>query len=175
MSSGNRLSREKALKLAQEVIARFRPACQRIEIAGSLRREKPDVGDIEIVCIPNWNVDLYGEKWPDVERITNILFASGFQVFKSGDHYKQFTIGPCMVDLFITTPECWGVIFAIRTGPADFSRRLVTPKFHGGFMPGNMRIQNGRVLRSGELLDTPEEEDLFRVYEMEYIQPKDRQ
>jgi len=28
------------------------PYCDRIEVAGSIRRQNPEVGDIEIVCIP---------------------------------------------------------------------------------------------------------------------------
>ena len=39
----------KALEIAEKTKAQLAPYCERIEIAGSIRRKKPDVGDIEIV------------------------------------------------------------------------------------------------------------------------------
>jgi DNA polymerase/3'-5' exonuclease PolX len=43
---------QEALKIAQETVELLRPHCERIEIAGSIRREKPEPNDIEIVAIP---------------------------------------------------------------------------------------------------------------------------
>ena len=41
-----------AFPIAQGIVNHLRDYTGRIEIAGSLRREKQDVGDIEIICIP---------------------------------------------------------------------------------------------------------------------------
>ena len=38
--------------IARDLVERLRPFCQRIEIAGSLRRGKAEIGDIEIMAIP---------------------------------------------------------------------------------------------------------------------------
>ena len=43
---------QKAYKIAQQLVHVLKPHCARIEIAGSIRRMKAQVGDIEIVCIP---------------------------------------------------------------------------------------------------------------------------
>jgi len=43
---------EKARAIAEELKALLQPSCHRIEIAGSIRRQKPEVGDIELLCIP---------------------------------------------------------------------------------------------------------------------------
>jgi DNA polymerase/3'-5' exonuclease PolX len=54
------------LHTAQPIADRVRdllaPHCDRIEIAGSIRRQKADVGDIEIVAIPKTvtDGDLFG-------------------------------------------------------------------------------------------------------------------
>ena len=41
--------------LAAELVDAMRPFCERIEIAGSIRREKPEgIKDVEIVAIPKW-------------------------------------------------------------------------------------------------------------------------
>ena len=49
---------EKAEKIARKYVDLLAPFCERIEIAGSTRRKKPEVGDIEIVCIPKQINDL---------------------------------------------------------------------------------------------------------------------
>lgn len=51
MSEGTKIERYQAWSLAQEVLAHLSGVFQRAEIAGSLRRGKKMVGDIEIVCV----------------------------------------------------------------------------------------------------------------------------
>lgn len=49
------------LPAAREALGRLEPHSERIELAGSLRRECAEVGDVEIVCIPR-NRDLFAFK-----------------------------------------------------------------------------------------------------------------
>jgi len=42
-----------ARQIAQTVQDRLTPFCERIEVVGSIRRGKPEVHDIDIVCIPS--------------------------------------------------------------------------------------------------------------------------
>ena len=132
-----------ARHLAEDIEAKLAPGCERIEIAGSLRRERPVIGDIEIVCIPRYQVDMFGvvayEQPSYLDAILSGLVAEGRLLpgKKNGKKFKQFIIPHAVsgitLDLFITTPERWGVIFAIRTGPASFSKRLVTQQVKGGY------------------------------------------
>jgi DNA polymerase/3'-5' exonuclease PolX len=41
-----------AWKVAERLCERLAPTCTQFEIAGSLRRQKPTVGDVDIVCVP---------------------------------------------------------------------------------------------------------------------------
>lgn len=180
MSAGARLPRAEALALAERAIDLLRPVCQRIEIAGSLRRQKPDVGDIEIVCIPRTiqYQDLFGNLLP-VESVldnSDIPELIG-KVLKNGPHFKQIDLGPCNLDLFITTREQWGVIFTIRTGSADFSHALVTPRNQGGLLPSYLQVKEGRIIHrsTGKMYDTYEEADVFKVMGLKWIEPEDRQ
>ncbi|MFA7254037.1 MAG: hypothetical protein WC107_05800 [Patescibacteria group bacterium] len=172
MSEGNRLDHKFASGLAIELTRILRPTCERIEIAGSLRRNKPDVGDIEIVCIPSEMPDLFGEMSRNSFAITDKL--TGYALIKNGEHFKQIDLKYCKCDLFITTPECWGVIFMIRTGSADFSHKMVTPKQYGGYMPGHLKVKDGRLWNGSTVVETPEEKDIFNAYNMEYIIPEMR-
>lgn len=46
------LSLREAREIAAPMIDALRPHCERVEAAGSIRRGKPFVNDIEIVCVP---------------------------------------------------------------------------------------------------------------------------
>jgi len=62
----------------------------------------------------------------------------------------------------------------IRTGPANFSRKMVTPKRLGGWMPDAYTVRDARIWLPYERMETPEEEDVFRLYGLEYIEPEYR-
>lgn len=52
MSTGHRIPLAQAEALAGEWVARLLPHCDRVEIAGSIRRQVVDVGDLELVALP---------------------------------------------------------------------------------------------------------------------------
>ncbi|MBZ0315428.1 MAG: hypothetical protein K8L91_03345 [Anaerolineae bacterium] len=54
MSEGPRIKLRTARRIAEEIQDMLAPACERIIIAGSIRREKADVGDIELVIEPRY-------------------------------------------------------------------------------------------------------------------------
>jgi DNA polymerase/3'-5' exonuclease PolX len=186
-----------ALTLATNLIEPMRRSCHRVEIAGSLRREKPEVKDIEIVAAPKWLTlpdvsDLFGEKTVQRNRLywewAENANRSGprLQWIKPGtaeiDEYPLSEDGKywrgylphagIKLDIFLCTPENWGAIFAIRTGSADFSKALVThAKNNCGY-----RFEGGNLVESatGAIVPVPEEADVFRLLDLEYLPPKDR-
>jgi len=153
--------------------------CDRIEIAGSLRREKAMIGDIEIVAVPILDRDLFGEP-TGLSSIDHILLALSGQITKNGQKQKQFMYAAddgevYQVDLFLQpNPATWGVNFLLRTGSADFSRRMVTSKSAGGYMPLGYQVSGARVWHLGEMVETPEEEDVFRLWGMDVVEPRER-
>ena len=52
---------ERARKIADAVVKRLSSYCQKIEVAGSIRRQKPWVKDVDLVLIPNDLWSLHGE------------------------------------------------------------------------------------------------------------------
>jgi DNA polymerase/3'-5' exonuclease PolX len=180
MSDGIRMSYVFARGLAFRMLELLCSDCERIEIAGSLRRKKETVGDIEIVLIPKPESDLFGGEIYGAGRIEAALIRDGFVLAKNGNHFKQAHL-PAIAsketvnfDIFLTTPECWGVIFTIRTGSADFSRRLVTPRQQGGLLPSHLKVREGRIWNGDTALDTPEEADVFKAIGLEWIEPSKR-
>src|SRR4051812_33321091 len=65
MSEKQKFPRAQALAVAHEIVAALAPACTRIEIAGSLRRGRENVGDVEILFVPKMDsvqVDFFGSR-----------------------------------------------------------------------------------------------------------------
>jgi DNA polymerase/3'-5' exonuclease PolX len=176
MSEGKRFPREEAQAAALAICDLIIPVCARVSIAGSLRRGKPDVGDIEIVCIPLVENDLFGDEFYSAAMIGEVLHRAGFEMDKDGNNYKKFFFVryQIWVDLFITTPEQWGVIFTIRTGPSDFSQRIVTQINKGGLLPSYLKVKDGRIWNGDQALTTPEEADVFQVLGKPWLEPCER-
>lgn len=167
------------MTVAAALVDRLSPACIRIEIAGSLRRQCAEVGDIEIVAIPRLHVDMFGEP-TDRTHVDDLLATWPVELAKNGAKYKQFTLttnsgSEYQVDLFLQPdPATWGVNFMIRTGSGEFSKRMVTPKRLGGYMPDGFRVQDARVWNGPTVLPTPEERDVFDLWGMAFVEPCDR-
>lgn len=175
----SKIALSEAQKLSNEIIKKLALDCERIEAAGSVRRLKPEVGDLEIVCIPKRETNLFGEPGASLLNYRLIeLIQSGYLLSAGadGDKYKKFYLAPSGVqlDLFITTPEQWGVIFTIRTGSRDFSHRLVTSQSQGGMLPGGFKVGGGRLWWWDALISTPEEIDFFDAIGLDWIDPKAR-
>lgn len=166
-------------QMANQLVKKLTPACERIEVAGSIRRRKQMVGDIEIVLIPKHITDLFGAPTGTTE-IDVLLSQWPINRIKNGQKYKQFTFTGnsgdlYTVDLFIQPdPATWGVNFLIRTGSSEFSHRIVTAKSQGGLMPDDLAVREARVWRNGVAMPTPEERDVFELWGMDYIKPEER-
>ena len=160
------------------------PYCERVEIAGSIRRGKPIVKDIEIVAMPKMvpQLNLFREQSEPICPIKTIcvpeLITNGAKKIKGDNRYFQLELPEGInLDLFIVLPPAqWGVIFCIRTGPADFSHWLVTQKSKNGAMPPCFHVHDGGLYNrfTGELIPTPDETDFFEKIGLKYIEPGNR-
>lgn len=194
-----RIALAKAREIAWELMAELTPYCQRIEVAGSIRRGVTEVGDIELVAIPTRidfvQPDLFGTDPKAgaldrlVEHTNRLLEDRQIQPLAKprwGERHRSFLYRGVQVDLFsVIPPAQWGVILLLRTGPNDFGHRLVTPierrgwsadgrPLGHGWMPTAMFMRSGALWRNNELVPTPEEVDVFKALHRGYIRPEDR-
>ncbi len=175
-----------ALAIAQDYLREFSPACERIEIAGSIRRGKEDVHDIELVAIPKpLNMqDLFGNPTGELHALTAMIDmgfydmrpGTEYKILKGGSRYKQLELPEGIIlDLFIVLPPAqWGVIYTLRTGPAEFGHWLVTQRRKGGCMPLYAEQRGGCVYAHGKPIAMPEEIDYLAFLGLEWIEPRDR-
>jgi DNA polymerase/3'-5' exonuclease PolX len=160
-----------AYKIAKTVMEELSPGAERIVIAGSIRRGKQAPKDIEIVYLPAMEerqVDMFSvEPRPVMDRVLIELAERRFLVLdpmvkRNGPKYKRLihVASGMVVELFTAETENWGLVLALRTGPADFNQLLVSRLT--GAMPMDMKMEGGWLWRRGVWLQTPEEEDFFR-------------
>jgi DNA polymerase/3'-5' exonuclease PolX len=168
---------------AEQIVALLAPACERIEIAGSLRRECAYVGDIELVAIPKTYVqpvDLFGMETERLSELDDRLNALAVHLTKDGKRYKQFSWPPAtsdyQVDLFIADADNWAYILMLRTGDAAFSKSMVTPHALGGLKPDPLYLAGGYVQTQWphKVIPVPDEEELFRLWNLDYVPPAQR-
>jgi DNA polymerase/3'-5' exonuclease PolX len=192
MSDGPRLPLEAARAVADALVAELSSSCDRIEVGGSIRRCKADVGDVELVAIPRFRVEP-DSLWGDVvstnllsEQLANLAGLGVLDRLSGGQKYQKLrdTASGMQVDLFITTPDQWGLLMVIRTGPADYSQWLVTEARRRGFHSGGLRLWHGSghpkgtecmCERTGETpIPTPTEESVYATLGLPYVRPADR-
>jgi DNA polymerase/3'-5' exonuclease PolX len=173
---------------AEHVKALLQPFCDRVEIAGGIRRKKQDPHDIEIVCIPKFVTTTKQDGLLPGEEKTNVLDVAiqeflEASVFQHGEPSKNGAKAPCgdryyrlkyqgeKVDIFAVIPPAqFGTVFLIRTGDAEFSHAFVTRLWKFG-----LRSRDGHIEDTmGLALKTPEENDAFRLCKMDYIEPENR-
>lgn len=181
-----------ARSIAERLVDAMRPHCRQIEIAGSIRRCKENVKDIEIVAVPDWQ-----EKEVDQGLFTEMALVNplhdwastkvaplGLQWIKPGTSViEEWPVRPdgkywrgylplydIKVDVFLATPANWGGIFLIRTGSAEFTTAVM-----GRALRLGMRFEGGYLKdRNGERTAMLTEEAVFEALGLQFIDPSER-
>jgi DNA polymerase/3'-5' exonuclease PolX len=174
-------------EVAQEIVVAMKWVCERILIAGSLRRRKETVGDVEILYIAKFKtvqdgffdtaqIDLaeglfermleigYLRKRPSVKG----TFAWGNKN-KLGIHCRS----GIPVDFFATTPEAWYNYLVCRTGPADSNKRIAmtAQKQNHTWHPYDVGFENNAT---GEIFPMHSEREVFAFLGLPYYPPEER-
>lgn len=178
-----------ARRLALQMVEKFAPYCERIQIAGSIRRGKPMIKDIELVAIPSTRFgyarNLFETHGPEinelVEYLDHLLAHNKIARFRHETSGRQaawsnkqrsfaFTTEKrsYKVDLFMCSEETWVNTYLFRTGSAEFNKWLVErpPR---GVMPPNMRHENNQLMRDGEPIICTDEAAFFEAMGLPFI------
>lgn len=165
----------RARSIAERWVGRLAPYCERINVAGSIRRKRPKVGDIEIVCIPkiitvpNGLFDKKAIRDPGfVGALEDVLRLKGDSLVGK---YMQYNLPEGIkLDLFTATEANWGTILLIRTGDRDYSKY-----FMGTLLPRHgYKQRDGYVWRGNKIIPVSEESDVFALVDAAYVSPEHR-
>jgi DNA polymerase (family 10) len=168
-STTNRLPLAAAQHIAVGVMQQLEPHCEVISLAGSIRRDRPTIGDIEIVCVPK-------------AYHATPLFCSGLATVVNQWEKVRGEL-PCKytqrilpegirLDLFMVHPDGYGLQRAIRTGSADWGRTVLAPAWvRAGYH------SEGGLLRhaDGSVVPVRTEPELFRLIDLPWVDPRDRE
>jgi len=121
-----------AKEIAIGLWGQLKSHCEICKVAGSIRREKPEVKDIEIVCLPKMVMgkDLFENDTVAVrsQEFDKTVSSLGEIVKgKFGGKYMQIKLKDWDIVLDLFTPDDFDFYrqFAIRTGSADWTSRYI--------------------------------------------------
>ena len=145
---------ERGRELGAELVRLLSPVCERIEIAGGVRRRKAEPHDIEVVAIPKVRgirtgvmdlatgeerriltngLDWFLRRALDPDNPAARLLFKPAPPSKDGrrapfaERHYIFLYKDEKIDLYAVLPPAqWGVIFTIRTGDAGYTHALVS-------------------------------------------------
>lgn len=186
---GIRWGLDMARAAAERIVAQLAPACERIEVAGSVRRCRETVGDLEIVYVPRVeprpdfddffavrDVNLADEAIGKLERIgmwTRRANKLGRETF--GPLIKLMRLEPygLGVDLFAAGHANWWNYLVCRTGPRESNERIAAAAKARGWKwtpygPGFESADGSRVHAVGS------EREVFEFVGLRYDEPEFR-
>jgi len=103
-----------ANKIALEIEEQLRPWCSNIAIAGSIRRKKDWVKDVDMVAIPS-----------NQGRFLTVLQSLGR--IKTGGGKRISVVMPTKgidLDMYVAASETWATLLLIRTGSTNHNIKL---------------------------------------------------
>lgn len=165
-----------AVDIALPVVKQLAEHCEDgyCVIAGSIRRAKPEVKDIEIV--KPFEVGLFAtgfalmvNQWEKVKGEPTGRYAqrriplpSPFERGAGGEGI--------MLDIFIANPDNFGYILMLRTGSSDWNQHTMLPRLKGNGYKAN----DGHIWYKGAIVSTPDEAAMFRIMGSSFILPENR-
>lgn len=180
MSKTNRpMKNEDAWKIGHEFIRLVGDgACRDMAIAGSTRRKKAMVNDIEIVALPYG-----GALWDRLDtlvhrgEISKALYGEYEPRPKwNGKKQRGCVYQGKRIEVFCANEHNWGYILWLRTGPdndTDKANTMVATqmKYQN---PYGIRLIDGVVMWGGRELSIPTENAWFELLGLDFIPPEKR-
>jgi DNA polymerase/3'-5' exonuclease PolX len=152
----HKFSLTEARAIAERVVELLAPHCERLAIAGSIRREKALVGDIEIVAIPQpYEIDMFASGLAPIVNGWRKL--KGDLQYNKCKYTQRLLPEGIKLDLFFATNRNWGWIMALRTGSADFARY----KLLRGLKDAGYEASEGVIWANGQECWITEEEEII--------------
>ena len=155
------MKRKEALKIANELIREIKGYCNRIELVGSIRREKEEVKDIDIVAISrNLNT-----------KITLMKMRGDIKIDKYGEKIIRFFYKDVQVDIYLANRKTFETIRLIRTGSTEHNKKLCMIALSKGW---KLKANGEGLLDENERLITNTEKGILEKLLGKYIEPKNR-
>lgn len=181
-----------ASAVAAELLFDLGPSAHRMAVAGSIRRLKPTVGDIELLFIPRLEQlparDLFGQDVP-VRNLAEEVIAgwlargvlkkrlnvNGSEMWGDKNKLAVHDTTGIPVDLFAATEANWFNYLVCRTGPGESNIRIAEAARRKGWMwnPYGEGFSRGVGL-GRERIGVTSEREVFEFVGLPYLEPEKR-
>jgi len=155
-----KITRFKAAIINDELWRRLGKFATRWEPAGSYRRGKEYIKDLDIVIIGK-PLSLYAE----LLKMDNIVMVN------KGEKIIRFFYKHVPIDMIFTTPWSWGCCMLYRTGPKELNIKMRSKAKKMGMTLNEYGLLDNM---SGVRADDKTEEGIFKSLEMKYLSPGER-
>ena len=152
-----------AIIIASRLVKDLMPACERIQVVGSVRRGKPAVKDLDVLVIPGTGF------LPKVMTLGKTKLA-GQKIIGLTYHDPVETVD---VQLFVADEKTWATLLLIRTGSAAFNKNLAIDAKRKGYSLKASGI--GVVNSGGNLIASHSEAAIIEACGLKYREPWQRE
>lgn len=152
---------------AAEVVGAYSP---KVVIAGSIRRQRADIGDIDLVVL-----DFTSQNPWQKHEIGVALAQIGYDQTKDGDKIAAFTRrGKANLDIYYATSDTWGITLLVRTGSAGHNIFVAN---HGRQQLPTRRLSVSRgILNTADIVVASRtEEECFAALGVAFVPPEQRE
>ncbi len=158
-----KIALERAEKIAEAIVKRLAPYCKKIEVAGSVRRRKPQVRDIDIVLLPS-------DPWNLHQEILNLC--RPFKPKLSGAKIMRIEVMSTQVDIYFADDITWATLLLIRTGSTENNIRLCAlAKKKGWHLAAS---GDGLFDETGKRVAGDSERSIYEALGLKYQEPEER-
>ena len=171
------MQRDDALGIVRDFLPMVTEYADHLQIAGSIRREKVEVGDAEIVFMGApllWDrLDMLVHQGKTKRMVYRRKNGSTYNIW-GGDLRRVLWHRGLKIEMYRAFPHSWGYILWLRTGPGDMNTWLMSTL---KFMDAPLRFEGGEGVHIDaegrrHVLHLPDEATLWRVLGMPEIPPK---
>ena len=157
-----RIPVEEALAVADEICARLSkvPGVERVETAGSLRRMRETIGDVDILVSSEDPAPVMAAL-RDSDIVVKVIAAGEKKT-------SVLTVRGLQVDLRVVTPEEFGAALVYFTGSKDHNVRVRERAVRKGLTLNEYGLFEKE---SGERVAGASEEDVYRALDLDWVPP----
>lgn len=183
----DKMTLDHAMDMASEISNDIGPYCERVIIAGSIRRKKDKISDIEMVVIPRYEervkeVNLFESITEDVDLLDEYIKQSpnfSRRLNKDGNeaygdknkllYYKETT----PLDIFTANDKDLVMVLFIRTGSYQNNIKVAVQARKVGYKIE--QYEGGyKDLESGQIWTMIDENKVYEFIGLKYLKPEDR-
>jgi DNA polymerase (family 10) len=148
-----------ALTTASEIVDALASDCERVAYAGSLRRWRETIGDVDILATAT---DAAG-----AERIMNAFKKLSGDVIASGPTKTSIRMSARLqADLRVVRPECWGAAMQYFTGSQAHNVAVRAIAVRRG-----LKLSEYGLFAGDQLIASATEDEVYGALDMEWVPP----